>query len=126
MTDNLTVKDAGNVAKTLRSTDKAGVHIPHHIIEQGDIIQTVLDISSDAPGTALLPANPDRTYLGLQLLGRGSASLTIDGDDPVYGTSWTLYSDSPPMKWDGMAVPKGAIKAIASTTAPVKIAVLEG
>jgi hypothetical protein len=87
------------------------------------IHQTVKTLAA-ATSTQLVASNPSRTFLALQNIGAGDATLAFNAA-AVAGSGWLLATaGSGGFSWDGLTVPTDEVRAI--STPGTTIIVWEG
>jgi hypothetical protein len=68
MADNISVKDSGGVARTIRATDNGGVLTPHNIIDQAPGAPNVnlTQAATSTTAASLLAARPTRRQVQIK------------------------------------------------------------
>jgi hypothetical protein len=91
MADNLTIKDGANASATLRTTDSAGVHTPHHIVDSAPGLTFLGDQAITPNGAAVsatLPAGTNTVYLYAE-----NATIRYRINDTAGATSPNIPTD---------------------------------
>lgn len=105
MADNITVKDYAGVNKTMRTTDKGGVHTPHQIVSGYDSQDDMLKVKSvqkkfrdSFPGSALNSALWDSS------IGTGGA-ITVSGGTVTLGSGTTANAETSILSKEVFTIP---------------------
>lgn len=101
MADNITVKDYAGVNKTMRTSDKNGVHTPHQIVSGYDSQDDMLKVKSvqkkfrdSFPGTAI-DANKWSSSIGTGgAITVGSGVLTMGSGTSINSETWVMSKET--------------------------------
>jgi hypothetical protein len=66
-----------------------------------------------ATSRVLVANNPSRTFLALQNIGTGDATLAFNAA-AVAGSGWLLQASGGGFSWDGLTVPTDEVRAIST------------
>lgn len=86
-------------------------------------IRQTVKVLAAATSTQLVANNGSRTFLALQNIGAGDATLNFNAA-AVAGQGWLLTNSVGGFSWDGLTVPTDEVRAI--STAGTTIIVWEG